>query len=326
MSWLSKLLGGGSKPVANPMQDARARVWELQQKTALDEKTRIAQEERARLAAEGQRNEFNSKVGDAYGKGLDYAKYRVNERGLNYADFADPIAKEFEHQRSLIPSNDSNPASYFGDDLIDRALGRVRDSRRTQYGQQADQFAGNDFATKAVGDNFDDSALNNVYNEQYGDASDQLQRAFARGNLSPIGMSLAKQKLESQGKAGMSRLQDLGGGVLGKYRSELGDIGKAAHGAASSYDLGGTFDAGGYQRQIADKQGQFGQRLEGDVRDATKGEQLFNVDDIVGKAGVSQGLYNPATANSNTNINSSPIMDALGARKKRNTNSSAGAF
>lgn len=315
--------GDDTPPAPRPMETARANIWEQKQRQALELEARLAQEARDEETRQRKLGEFNTNLDTAYNRGLSYAQDRVGQLGLNYDEFKDPIISEFQRQRGNIPQLDSNPGAYFGDDLVDRVLGRVRDTRRNQYGQQVNQFAGDGFADKAVGNEFDDTVLNNIYDEQYGDASSQLQRAFARGNLSPIGMSLAQKQLESQGRAGRSRLQDLGGGVLSRYRTELGDIGTAARTRAGGYELGGNFNADDYRQQIDTKKGEFGQRLEGDIRDATKGEQIFNVDDIIGKAGVSQGTYNPATASATAS--SSPIFGALSARKKRNT-SSAGAF
>lgn len=318
------MCGGDDAPRSpSPMQNARANVWEQQQRATMDETARAAQQARDETERTRKTGEFNTNLDSAYTRGLGYAQQRVGELGLNYDEFKDPITSEFERQRGSVPQLDSNPGAYFGDDLVNRVLGRVRDTRRNQYGQQVNQFAGDGFADKAVGNDFDDTELKGIYDEQYGDASSQLQRSFARGNLSPIGMSLAQKQLDSQGRAGMSRLQDLGGGVLSKYRTELGDIGSKARTSAGGYELGNTFNVDDYKQQIDSKKGEFGQRLTGDIRDATKGENVFNVDDIIGKAGVSQGTYNPAT--SSATAGSSPIFGALSARKKRNT-SSAGAF
>lgn len=317
------MCGSDEPPPTPPMATARANVWEQRQRAAMDEEARVAQQARDDAERVRKTGEFNTNLDAAYTRGLGYAEGRVRDLGLNYDEFRDPITSEYERQRGSIPQLDSNPGAYFGDDLVDRVLGRVRDTRRNQYGQQVNQFAGDGFADKAVGNDFDDTELNTIYDEQYGDASSQLQRAFARGNLSPIGMSLAQKQLESQGRAGKSRLQDLGGGVLSRYRTELGDIGSKARTSAGGYELGNTFNVDDYKQQIDSKKGEFGQRLTGDIRDATKGEQIFNVDDIIGKAGVSQGTYNPAT--SSATASSSPIFGALSARKKRNT-SSAGAF
>lgn len=310
-------------PGPSPMQTARANVWEQQQRAAMDEQARAAQQARDEAERTRKTGEFNTNLDSAYNRGLGYAQERVGQLGLNYDDYKDPIISEYQRQRGSVPQLDSNPGAYFGDDLVSRVLGRVRDTKRTQYGQQVNQFAGDGFADKAIGNEFDDSYLNSIYDEQYGDASSQLQRAFARGNLSPIGMSLAQKQLDSQGAAGKSRLQDLGGGVLSRYRTELGDLGSKARTSAGNFELGSTFNPDDYKQQIEGKKGEFGQRIQGDIRDATRGEQIFNVDDIIGKAGVSQGLYNPASAQSN--VGASPIFNALSARKKRNT-SSAGAF
>lgn len=310
-------------PGPSPMQTARANVWEQQQRASMDETARLAQEQRDEARRQRDLGEFNTNLDSAYNRGLGYAQDRVGQLGLNFDEFRDPITSEYQRQRGSIPKLDSNPGAYFGDDLVDRVLGRVRDTRRNQYGQEVDKFTGNGFADKEVGGDFDDSYLKGIYDEQYGDASSQLQRALARGNLSPVGASLAQRQLESQGRAGMSRLQDLGGGVLSRYRTELNDIGTRAKTDAGRYELGSTFNPEDYRQQINTKKGEFGQRVEGDVRDATRGENIFNVDDIIGKAGVSQGVYNPSTAAATAS--GSPIFGALSARKKRNT-SSAGAF
>jgi hypothetical protein len=307
-----------------PMRESRARIWEEQQRRDLDAKTAAAAEERARLQRESDTNAFNSKLNNAFNSSLDYAKGSLQSRGINFDDIRDPLTAEFVHQRNSVPDLAGDPRSYFDSSFVDSALNKIRDNRRESYSHALDSIAGSGFDRKLVGDNFDDSVIDSIYNDQYSNANDALQRAFARGNLSPVGMTMAQKQLEAQGRAGRAHLQDLGGSVLGRYRSELSDLGTQARSDAGKYELGGSFNPGDYQQRITDKTNEFGQRLEGDIRDATKGENVFDVDSIIGKSGISQGLYNPSTSSSN--INRSPILDAMGARKKRNTSSSAGAF
>lgn len=315
-------------PAPSPMQQARSQIMIERERARLAEEAQAAQE--ARAAAERTRlgQEFDTNLGAAYNRSLGYAQSRVGEKGLNWDEFAPSITAELDRIRSSIPRLDSNPGSYFGDNVPDTVLNRIRDNRRSQYGQQAEQLAPGGFERNEIGDTFDDSVLNAIYGEQYGEANDMLQRAFARGNLSPIGINAAQKQLETQGRAGMSRLQDLGGGVLSNYRSELADVGNRARSRASGYELGQSFDLNPFREELNSRKANFGQRLEGDIRNATRGENLFNVDELIAKGGTSQGLYNPSTSSS---LGSSPIFDALKARgirrnEQRGLGSSGGTF
>ena len=308
------------------MQQARADIAVERERARLAEEAQARQEGRATTERTRLGTEFDANLGTAYNRSLGYAQQRLGERGLNWDEFAPSITSELDRVRGSVPRLDSNPGSYFGDNIVDTVLNRVRDNRRSQYGRQADEFAPGGFERGQIGDAFDDSIIDSIYGEQYGEADDQLTRAEARGTLSPIGIGSARRQLEIQGRAGKSRLQDLGGGVLSNYRSELADIGGRARGAAAGYDLGSNFDLNPFRQELEDKKTGFGQRLEGDVRNATRGENIFNVDELVAKGGTAQGLYNPSAS---SNLGSSPIFDALrarGTRRKEQRGQTEGVF
>lgn len=295
----------------NPMRQAKADILVEQERARLAEEAQARQDARAATERTRLGTEFDANLGTAYNQSLGSARQRVTDRGLDYDEFAPAITGELDRIRGTVPRLDSNPGSYFGTGVVDDVLNRVRDNRRSQYGRQADELAPEGFERGQIGDTFDDSVLNAIYGEQYGEANDQLTRAEARGNLSPVGIGSARRQLETQGQAGRSRLQDLGSGVLSNYRSELADVGGRAKGAAAGYNLGGNFDLNPFRQELEDKKTSFGQRLEGDVRNATRGENLFNVDELIAKGGTAQGLYNPSAS---SNLGSSPIFDALKAR------------
>lgn len=299
-------------PPPNYAGQARAEIMVERERARLAEEQRVKEEMRQAAERTRLQGEFDQDLSSAYNQSLGYAQDRVQGRGLSWDEYGQPIQSELDRVRSSVPRLSTNVGSYFGDDLVDRVLGRVRDNRRATYGQQANQLTPLGFERDYVKDDFDDNVLNSIYGEQYGEANDMLTRAIARGKLSRVGQDSARASLETQGKTGMSRLQDLGSGVLSKYRGELSEIGNRAKTEASQYDLGANpFDSERFKKQITDKTGEFGQRLEGDLRSATKGENLFNVEQLIGKAGQSQGLYNPSTADQ---VSSSPIFDALKSR------------
>lgn len=288
-------MGGSAPSPPSPMEEARAQILVEQ------EKMRMQEQLRQRLAQEALEKEqrdtaaFNENLASAKQGASNYARTKITGRGLNADDYMSQVMAEIENIARGVPIRDVNPAGYFGDDIADIVLNTARDNQRRTFKQGLDQTFAPGYDTNAWGDTSDDAILDSILGSQYSEALDTLTRQRDRGLLSGTGFDSALAKLNEQKTAGMSRLQDLGGGVLNRYRESLRGIGNEAYGRAGAYELGDTFDTGQYTGRFNDTLGEQRGRLEGDIRGALGGEQLFNIDDLITRAGIGQGLTNGGT-------------------------------
>jgi len=187
------------------------------------------------------------------------------------------------------------------------ALNSEQNNRRNTYQNQVQSRFAPNFESKTFADTSDDAIIEALYGEQYNPALDTLNRARGRGTLDESGYQYAVNSLGQQGEAAKAQLQSLGGGVLGTYRSQLRDIGDTARNAASGYTLGQNFDLNDYGTRADDLTKSLQGSMSGDLRNALGSKQLFNIDELITKAGSFQGANNGQGG----------LLDQLAEKKKK---------
>lgn len=303
--------GGHTVPQVDPFAEARAQIEVLREEERIRLKREVAQRERE-LADRAQKEQlFNTNLGSAYNSALQYGQQRFGELGLG-EDIFNKYQAELDRVKASVPFLADNPGTYFSESIVDSVLGRERDSTRRNYVNQLNQFANDGFAKNLWADTADDALIDSILSAQYQDASDSILRAYERGNLNDAGYQYALKNLDQQRTAAYSRLQDLGGSVLGDFRTGLNDIAEQARSKANAWDFGMSFDPTTYKSQIDSTYNDQKSKLEGRLRGALGGEQLFNIDDMIQRAGINQGMVNPAQQ-----VNGGSLLEAI-AQKQQN--------
>ena len=165
-------------------------------------------------------------------------------------------------------------------------LGDEEALRKQAFGQDIEQaFPGDAFQA------LDDDIIDSIVQERQGPAQQQISRFGARGNLNPTGGLTANQFIQRQVPEAQERVAELGSGVLGQNRRDIGDIRSRALGRVSQFRLGDdSFDITPFSEQrqslIGERQG----TLESDVRGAVGGEPLFDVSGALQAGGRAQGV------------------------------------
>ena len=302
--------GGGSiPPPPDPREEAAAQILVEQERARLAEETRLRELEREAVEQERLRGEFLGNLDTSSQGAFLRGQGIIEDRGLNFGDFETQLQREIDSIRQSVPFLDPNPGVFFGGNIADTVLDRAQGNQRRGFESSLNEFAGQGFAQNLFPDTADDAILEAILAEQFGPASDQLLRAFQRGNLNQVGFDTATDQLGSQNTAAQSRLQDLGGGVLTTNRNTLKDIAGQGFAGASAFELGGSFDPGNFQTRIDDTFGDLSGRLGGDIRNALGGEQLFDFESLLARGGISQGATNPGAA-------APGIADVLADREK----------
>jgi len=158
---------------------------------------------------------------------------------------------------------------------------------RSGFNTQIDEaFQGNDFAPT-----FDDDIINAILDERQGVATQPVENAFARGNLSPQGHKTARTDISNQRSGAQETLQGFTEPLLGTYGEGVSDIENRARSAANSYNFGDTlFDLAPFTAErdqyVADKQGSLGD----EVRGLVGSTPLFDPTNAIQSAGRSQGV------------------------------------
>ena len=183
-------------------------------------------------------------------------------------------------------------------------LGEEQSLRRGSAGQEVSQaFPGDVFQT------LDDDIISSIIEERRGPAEQQVSAFEARGNLNPLGGRTANMYLESQVPTARERISEIGSGVLGSARRDIGDVRARAEETIGGYQLGDDlFDVAPFSTEraglIEERQGTLG----ADVREAIGPEPLFDVTGALQSAGRAQGMVSGTPSPS--------FLDQIAAREQ----------
>lgn len=244
----------------------------------------------------------NSKLASGYNQALSNAKSQLSVLGL------DPTTGYGQQVMQLLTGNldddraNADPSTvtdartvYLPSQYTD-AFNQVQGTQKSKLQQQFDNFAGNGFANKMIGDDADNSIIDSIVGNQYNDAESQLQGAFARGLINDGGMSWANRQLDQQKAAATSQARSLGAGVLSTDRQKLSDYVSPYQKQLDNYQLGQNVDLTGAQSGLTSLNNSLGGSMEGDIMNALGGKNFFDPDTLLAQAGTRSGVINAPTA------------------------------
>lgn len=269
------------------------------------------QQAHSEAQARDKQQAFDTNRQNSFNTGLqnvrNNARSTIANRGLNYDDYASTVEAAIAGANQKIGADDPNPGQYFNDNIIDSALGKLRDDRRASYTNQVNNRFAPGFEQNYFADTSDDQYIDAVMGQQRNDAINYVNRARDRGQLDNTGFASAMNRIGEMERTGRSTAQSLGNAVLQGNRTRLADVANTARTQAGSYELGQSFDPNVYDTRFNTALEGMTSSLEGDVRGALEGQKFFDVGDLILRAGAAQGSTNPAAESA----------DAIAAREKR---------
>lgn len=298
--------GGGGGTTMQMPQDNSAQVEAMRQAAAREERA-YQEAERQRKEAEFNTNLQNAATG-ARTTGINYA----TSRGLDPTAMESVIDRIIQDTRLKVPKGDSSPSSYFTSDIFSTGFANEEAARRAANTGKVNSAFVPGYERTLISDTVDDPILDAILGEQRRTAEQQLQFQRQRGTVNDSGYNEAMARFLGQESAARSTLNEIGDSVLGKVRGGINDIKGEAGTAASSWSLGTPdFDVGSYVTRANDYATTAKSGLEGKVRSAVGGTQLFDIPALLAAAGTAQGPINLTTVNK---VDGTPGFDA--AKKK----------
>lgn len=320
---------GGAQMMMQMQQQERrreeARERERREELARQEAEKAAEQERMRGASQ-------QRIQGAYQAALQGARQQLGVRGLQ-ADqgygqqVMDLVNSQYDQVKAGAPDIVEDATTLFSPTVFDDAIGQVRTQRTNDLNRQLDEFAGDGFAYETFGDTAADDLINDIIGMQYGDARDTLDRSLARGQINEAGYNYADPMLSRQRSGGMSRAQDMAGGVLQGYRDQLNNMATGFRDTVESARLADNINLDVKRQRLGDRTSNLQGRMEGDIYNAIGDYQFFDTNSLLGKAGQRSGMMNNNTVGSPTasNINTPNLLASFEDDKKRAAGSE-GAF
>jgi hypothetical protein len=231
--------------------------------------------------------------------------------GLPEEEFNKILASGVERENVRLGPDitESQFRTVFDDPNLGQAiLGEEESLRRQSFGEEIEQaFPGGVFQS------LDDDIISSIVGERQGPAQEQISRFGARGNLNPTGGQTANLFIQGQVPEARRRVEEIGSGVLGGYRGDIGEIRGRAEEQAGGYKLGeGLFDVAPFSEErgglIEERQGTLGT----DVRGAIGDDPLFDVTGALRAGGRRQGVVSGQGQNQ-------ALLDQIAARELGST-------
>ena len=305
-------------PAPDPAAEARAQQALEDHRNEIAETNRIAEEKRAATKLEADKTAFQSRLGGAYANAQNYGSSRLRNLGIN-DDYGilNSYETALQKAKGVVPELDPNPGSYFGNDLFENVLGETRTGQRNKLTKGYESEVPLGFENTYIPDTADDALIQNIINEQFGEAGEYLNRAKSRGTLNDVGYNTANRALAGQKAGAIERANTTGLGVLETGRTGLKDIDKKARQGITNWDFGDTYDPSSWAGQIKTGANTFTSGLEGKLRNAFGETEFFDPEALIAKGGKAQGAVNTgATA----------LQDAMSEEERKRTAGSVGAF
>jgi hypothetical protein len=290
-------MGGKSAPApqpVDPMTQANAQIAIDNASAARAEQAAAAERQRQADAKAAQIAKTAGQVSSYYSQGQNYGL--THQSNLGYKDtygLLDAYNSALGYARNAVPEDASNVGSYFDYDTMWNKA--VNDAQTREAGKLDTAYRG---ATKTgwennyFADTADDEILNAILGEQYGTSKSTIDAAKARGQISEGAYNNAISGLDTRKTAALSELQDIGGGVLSKYRGNLDDIAKGYNDQITNYKLGNQVSIDDMLAAFGTKTGELTGRMQGDIRNALGDTALFNTDSIIAKGNSGAGAQN----------------------------------
>lgn len=149
------------------------------------------------------------------------------------------------------------------------------------------------FETTLLPDTYDDAVGATVYGEQRGKADQYLNNLLKRGVITETGYAAGAKNLDEQGARVRTQLNDVGKGLLEAQRGKVSGIYGQGKEAASTVDIGQTFDPAAFSKLIGDSVSEFNNTFGDSFRAGVPGN-LFDTSGLAAIAGGAQGAGNNA--------------------------------
>jgi hypothetical protein len=314
--------GGGGHPQSPPPPDPQAeaeaqmKLEDHRAKIAADALALSEQKKADQLAAD--KVAFQGKLGGAYNTAETYGQGQLRNMGIEDTyGIMSSYKTALDRAKGIVPELDPNPGQYFGTDLWENTLSGERTAERGALTRGYEAEVPQGFEQTYIPDTADDALIEAIIGGQYGEATEYLDRAKARGSLNDVGYGTASTALKNAKAGAIAKGNELGLGVLETGRTSLKDIDKEARAGITNWDFGDTYDPTDWSGKIKTGASTFTSGLEGKLRNAFGETQFFDPEVFVAKGGKAQGAINPG---------STALQDAMTEEEKRRTAGSVGAF
>lgn len=247
----------------------------------------MAQEAQAKADADAKNAALRT---SASGAARTSASRFFQDRGLDPNQFTGNIDDKINEILNSTAGDDQNIGSYLsniGQSVYDNQLGATRQKSL----RDVNNIFTPDYANSRINDTLDDPILADINTQQRGKADDFVNNLFKRGVINDTGRQGAERNLDEQSSHVMSILNDLGKGTLDTGRQQLTDIANRGRGAASTLDIGQSFDPNAYRTDSDQAFNDFISNLGTSIKGKLPGD-LYDTSGLAAVAGGAQGAQN----------------------------------
>lgn len=290
-------MGGGRQEAPktySPQEQAQAQI-QIDNASSQREAQAAAREKAAKAAQDAVDLRNNqAALGTRYNAGKNYGQQQEASLGFNDTyGLLDSFNKMLQTAYQGADPRTANPNTALNyEDLWNDARTTTEGAQKTKLDNQFRGLTKPGWENDFFADTSDDSILDEILGNQYGEAKGTLDSARDRGQLSQGAYDNSLRGLDTKKMGARSTLEDMGLGVLGGYRKNLDDISDTWGDQVTGYKLGQDVNLDDYTGSLNAKAGDLRNRLSGDIYRAVGDTSLFNTDSLMARGNASAGASN----------------------------------
>jgi len=253
-----------------------------------------SERQRVEAANAAKRSTTTSSADAALAQGRSWGQNRLGSLGYddNYG-LLDTYNNMLTTARGKVPEMSENVGSYFDyDNIWNNATTQAQGAQQTRLDNQFRDKTRVGWQQDYFADTADDSILDAILGDQYGEAFDTLDAARARGQLSQGAFDNSLRGLDTKRLGARSTLEDMGLGVLSGYRDELTGVSKQYGDQVTGYKLGQNLNLDDMDTALTQRKDALSGRMQGDIYRAIGDTSLFNTDSLMARGSSKAGVSN----------------------------------
>ncbi len=290
------MLGGGVNPDGTPRKTAAEQYNEhVAARRAQEQQTSATNTAQAAADKSTAHNTWLGQRDTAYNNALTNVQQTFRDAGLDPAQYMDTyINPALNTAKGSIMEDSPNPASAFTNTLGSDILNNVTTGKRTQAETAFNNVFGPNYTNTLLPDTGLGGYTNTILDEQFNPVKGQLENAYKRGTLDPIGYQGALTKFNEARTGAEGTVSGLARSILNEDRGFINDIVGGGRTTLAGLKPSQAFDPGTYDTQARERAAAETGTFGGELRTKVGDSKFITLSDLINAGGAAQGPINTA--------------------------------
>jgi len=293
---MEALFGGGVNPDGTPRKTAAQLYNEhVAERRTGEAATSTAKATEAANTKTTDHNKWLESLNTGQNNALTNIQQTFRDAGLDPNQYMDTyINPALATARGSIMDDSPNPASAFTKTLGSDILNSVTNASRTKNETAFNNVFGPNYTNTLLPDTGLGTFTNTILDEQFNPVKGQLENAYKRGTLDPIGYQGALTKFNEARTGAEGTVTGLARSILNEDRGYINDIIGGGRTTLAGLKPNQAFDPATYDTQARERAAAETGTFGGELRTKVGDSKFITLSDLINAGGAAQGPINTA--------------------------------